>query len=106
MTNKKEYGILGRQNIMNTSIKEGDKIMTKCCIKYGKSLALLILALMLICLSGCHSKYCTVPGCPAESASGADYCYQHKCANFSCSNRAIQKYGYCEKCIKRATSKF
>lgn len=70
--------------------------------KHGKVIILLALTIMLLCLSGCYSKYCTVPGCPKESARGADYCYQHKCLNFNCTNRAIKDYYYCKSCLERA----
>ncbi len=54
-------------------------------------------------LTACgHSEYCSVSGCPKESARGADYCYEHKCSNTSCSNKAINSYSYCKKCIERA----
>ncbi|MBO4896847.1 MAG: hypothetical protein J5590_00945 [Clostridia bacterium] len=74
---------------------------------FGLTVLSLILSLSITgCgIPGSHSKYCTVPGCPQESASGADYCYRHKCFNSSCKNRAVTDYGYCTECLKRASKK-
>ena len=64
----------------------------------------LLLAVFVMTLTGCGSKYCSVSGCPAESASGCNYCYRHKCANFSCDNKGALStpYSYCQECINRA----
>lgn len=56
-------------------------------------------------LTGCGSKYCNVSGCPKESARGANYCYEHKCSNFNCTNQAIESYSYCKECLNRAMNK-
>ena len=61
--------------------------------------------LLVLSFAGCGSKYCSVTGCPKESASGADYCYEHKCSNFSCTNRAAGSYSYCRKCLERSIKK-
>lgn len=66
---------------------------------------ILMLVASMITLSGCGTsgtKYCKVSGCPSESAIDAKYCYEHKCVNYSCKNRAIGSYSYCKKCIERA----
>ena len=71
------------------------------------SIILTIFALVTsaLILTGCGTKYCSVSGCPSESARGSNYCYQHKCANFSCPNKGAligTPYSYCEECLNRA----
>lgn len=61
--------------------------------------------IVLLSLVGCGTKYCSVSGCPKESAQGANYCYEHKCSNFSCKNMAIESYSYCRECIERSINK-
>lgn len=65
---------------------------------------ILLFGLMAGTLTGCNSKYCSVSGCPAESARGSNYCYSHKCANFSCTNKGALNgsYSYCMECVERA----
>jgi len=67
-------------------------------------LVVVLLSVLLIGLTGCKEKYCSVSGCPSESAKGSDYCYQHKCANFNCTNKGALStpYSYCTECIERA----
>jgi len=56
-----------------------------------------------VMLTGCGVEYCSVSGCPAEAAKGCDYCYEHKCANYNCTNRGMGKsYSYCKQCVDRA----
>lgn len=72
-----------------------------------KKIVLVITTILLLTgLTGCVTEYCTISGCPKESASGSDYCYSHKCNNFSCSNKIVStNYPYCEECLERAMKK-
>ncbi len=68
-------------------------------------LTMVLLSILLILLSGCGVKYCSVSGCPSErSPLGSNYCTLHKCANNSCKNRGslINTLSYCEECVRRA----
>ena len=65
---------------------------------------LIVAVAVLAVFSSCEPKirYCEVTGCPKEAGRGTDYCYGHKCSNLSCTNKAIETYFYCEKCIRNA----
>lgn len=63
----------------------------------------LLSILTLFMLAGCFEPdYCVRNGCPQEAASGSDYCYSHKCRNYSCDNGETGGMGYCEECLDRA----
>lgn len=65
---------------------------------------ILLLILVVGTLTGCGTEYCSVSGCPKESAKACDYCYSHKCANFNCTNKGALStpYSYCMECVERA----
>lgn len=65
-------------------------------------LLVLLFSVVSLTLSGCGIKYCSVSNCPKESFAHSEYCPEHKCANTSCKNKAIQSYSYCTKCIECA----
>lgn len=69
-----------------------------------KAIIVFMVILSVAMMAGCSfgPEYCSVSGCPKEAARSADYCYQHKCSNYSCTNRAIDDYSYCMECIERA----
>ena len=49
--------------------------------------------------------YCKVYNCPLEALINSDYCFEHKCVNGSCNNRATKCIDYlrfCSECAKRA----
>ena len=76
---------------------EAAVIIIKICL-----IAVVSAVLIIIGLNGLKRGYCSVPGCPRESARRADYCYVHKCSNSKCKNRAIDGYFYCRECYNRA----
>ena len=64
--------------------------------------SLLLLTIILMAnLASCGDKYCSVPDCPKEHSRRSDYCFEHKCMNSSCNNRATYSYGYCSKCLNK-----
>ena len=71
-----------------------------------KKSLIFIIAIMVAmsCFVGCMGttvKYCAVSGCPKQRLTGTNYCAEHKCTNFSCKNRSIGSYSYCQECIHR-----
>ena len=63
---------------------------------------ILLCALMITTLTSCGTKYCAAEGCPQEVTHGDKYCARHECFNYTCHNRAVEDYGYCLECLKRA----
>ena len=70
-----------------------------------KVLVFLVALFVLVAVVGCsmETQYCSVSGCPNESSMRSNYCYEHKCFNSNCSNRAIKSYDYCRECWERAS---
>ncbi len=67
--------------------------------KIIKGVFIVVCVLMMFALTACGNKYCSVSGCPKEHSRYSNYCYEHKCLNSSCNNKATSSYGYCSKCL-------
>ena len=71
-------------------------------VVFGIAIVVILGAIYLF--GGCGGiKYCKVSGCPEEVyRSGEKYCAAHGCSNYSCKNKAVVDFGYCEECIEKA----